>query len=82
MTKQEVKQILKAHGYRMIGKSWYETDDTTGILFNAYKKSDGWCYQFYVNKAKEYAMRTVLTTGIKVDHVDVDDWFFGKEARA
>lgn len=81
MTKQEIKDILKKHGYTVISKSWYfGKPEEESVLFTAYDKS-GTCYMFFVSWAAKYARCQMLSAVSIHEPRDMSSAFF-KEACA
>ena len=77
MDKNEIKAILKNHGYRMISRSWFIGDiEDESVIFNAYDKG-GNPYQFYVDWGNRFASMTMFTThAIAIKPIDVTHMFF------
>ena len=72
MTKQELKELLKEHGYTMITKSFYS--GIHGVLANCY---DGYgeCWKIYVAHHKQFATLQALSDVCIHEENSIVDWF-------
>ena len=74
MTKQEIRDVLKKHGYTVIAKSWYFGDPSEkSVIFNAYDEQ-GTCYRIFVNWGGKYARLQMLSDIVIHDATDIK-WF-------
>ena len=84
MTKKEIKDILKEHGYKMITPSWYAGKKAEkSAIFTAYDKG-GTVFHFFVNwggtsySHKPYALRQMVSNICIHEKLDVTSMFFGR----
>ena len=72
MTKKEIKQVVKEHGYTMITPSFYT--GKYGIICNLYNRY-GEVYKLYVAHHKGFATLQPLSDVAVHDDWSVKDWF-------
>lgn len=76
MTKKIINKVLKERDYCMVPKSWYMSEDKTGILFKAYSKNCGQVYQFWIDTNLEYASCQTLSDVCIHKARIISHWFF------
>ena len=76
MTKKEIKEVLKRHGYTLINSSWYISDDKDTYFFNAFD-CYGECFKFYIDTLGiGYATCQHLSDVCLHESIVITCWFF------